>query len=103
MRHIAVTGSVGKALLPILRGLAANTKTVDRTVACGDDFPLDSRCECIQIRFTTGSRSHPSTFVTDYVYSLKCPEMYTSPDWPVCIASLDPILLHSGPGGMNSA
>ena len=45
-------------LLPILRGLAANIKTVDRTVVCLDDFPLDPSCECMQIRLT-GSSSQP--------------------------------------------
>ena len=43
-------GNVGKVLLPILRGLAANTETVDRTVHCWDDFPLDPSRECMQIR-----------------------------------------------------
>ena len=52
-------GEVGKELLPIVRGLAANTKTVDRTVVCLDDFPLDPPCECMQIRLM-GSRSQPS-------------------------------------------
>ena len=55
--RITIAGDVGKVLLPIVRGLAANTKTVDRTVWCLNDFPLDPSRECMQIRLT-GPRSH---------------------------------------------
>ena len=52
---IAIGGRIGKVLLPILRGLAANIKTVDKTVMCDDDFPLDPPRECMQIRHTGSS------------------------------------------------
>ena len=43
LRHINVTGS-GEMLLPILRGFAANTSTVDRTVM-NVMFSLSLPCE----------------------------------------------------------
>ena len=49
LRRISILGDVGEALLPILRGLAANTSTVDRTVKCLSSFPSVPPCECRQI------------------------------------------------------
>ena len=44
MRRITIEGNVGKMLLPILRGLSANTKTIHRTVHRWDTVPLDPSC-----------------------------------------------------------
>ena len=60
MMRITIQGGVGKALLPILRGLAENTRTVDRTVRCTSGYSVDPpRGECMQIRLTR-SRSQPT-------------------------------------------
>ena len=44
LKCVVIMGEVGEMLLPILRGLAANTSTVERTVRSFDEFPLSS-CE----------------------------------------------------------
>ena len=73
-------------LVPILRGLAGNTKTVDRTVHCWDDLLWDPPCECMQIRLTGSTSQLPLQLIC-----LKSPKTHIT-NWPVDIVGPDAIL-----------
>ena len=48
LKGITISGHLDDMLLSILRGFAANTNTVDRTVDCRDPIVLNTPCKWVQ-------------------------------------------------------
>lgn len=94
LRSITIHGHLDDMLFPILRGFAANTNTVDRTLASTDTDMYNAQCEWVQIRHTvcgqqpTTFASKSTTFIS-YVFQ-RC----TSPNCPVDAVGHHPMLLH---------